>query len=54
MDRVSSKFYNMMLVERMLVGSGLVFLLSFKFEEVVPMAVFVGVGVLIAIKKPYK
>ena len=54
MDRLSSKFYNLMLAERVVVGSGLIFLLSVKFEGALPMVVFVATGALIAVKKPYK
>jgi hypothetical protein len=29
-DKLSSKYYNMMIVERLIVGNGLIFLLSIK------------------------
>lgn len=43
-----------MLVERLLVGSCLVFLLATNFGTAIPLAVFILLGVFVAIKKPYK
>ena len=38
----------------MLVGSGLVFLLSVKVEAALPIAIFVATGIFVAVKRPYK
>lgn len=53
-DRVSSKFYNFMLVERILVGSCLVFLLTANIGAVVPLSVFLLTGIFVAVRKPYR
>ena len=53
-DRVSSKQYNFFIVERVLVGSCLVFLLSTGFGAGVPLAVFVVMGAMVLFRKPYK
>jgi len=52
-DRISSKFYNIMAVERLLVGSGLVFLMSVKFKGALPLTVFVILAAFILLRKPY-
>lgn len=43
-----------MMVERLLVGSGLVLLLSVKVEAIVPLAIFALTGTYILLRKPYK
>ena len=53
-DRVSSKYYNFMLFERVLVGSCLVFMLAANIGAVVPLAVFLLTGIFIAVRKPYR
>lgn len=53
-DRVSSKYYNYMLFERLLVGSCLVFMLAANIGAVVPLAVFLLTGIFIAVRKPYR
>jgi hypothetical protein len=53
-DRVSSKYYNFMLFERVLVGSCLVFMLAANIGAVVPLAVFMLTGIFIAVRKPYR
>lgn len=53
-DKVSSKYYNFMLFERLLVGSCLVFLLSVNINAAIPMGVFLLTGIFVAVKKPYR
>jgi membrane-associated HD superfamily phosphohydrolase len=53
-DKLSSKFYNFMMLERVLVGVGLVLLLNVNAEAVLPMIVFIAIGAFIFVKKPYK
>lgn len=43
-----------MLVERVLVGSCLVFLLSTNIGAIVPLVVFLLTGIFVAVKKPYR
>jgi hypothetical protein len=43
-----------MMVERLLVGVGMVLLLKFNVKGVLPMPIFVIIGIFIAVKKPYK
>jgi dipeptide/tripeptide permease len=53
-DRLSSKYYNYMLFERLLVGSCLVFMLAANIGAVVPLAVLILTGIFIAVRKPYR
>lgn len=53
-DTLSSKQYNIVIVERVIVGSCLVFLLSTGFGAAIALAVFVLLGIEVLIKKPYK
>ncbi len=53
-DKLSSKMYNFLLVERVLVGGCLVFLLAVSMEAVVPLAVFLLTGVFVVVKRPYR
>lgn len=43
-----------MLIERLLVGSCLIFLISSGIGAVVPLVVFIILGAIVLIKKPYK
>jgi hypothetical protein len=53
-DKFSSKLYNLLMIERVVVGIGLVMLLSTTFAGAIPIAAFVLIGIFVAIKRPYK
>jgi hypothetical protein len=53
-DKVSPKFYNAMILERLVTGTGLVFLLNFDAEGALLMVIFIIAVVFIAVKRPYR
>lgn len=53
-DKLSSKYYNFMIIERVLLGVCLVVMLPIALEGVVPSAVFLLTGAFVVVKKPYK
>ena len=53
-DKISAKYYNFMLIERVIVGSCLIFMLPVAVEGVVPAAIFLLIGIFVIVKKPYK
>jgi len=48
------KYYNLMLIERVLVGSCLIFLLSTGLGMAVGLAIFTVIGAYVLFKKPYR
>lgn len=53
-DKLSSKYYNFMLIERVLLGACLVVMLPIAMEGAVPSGVFLLTGVFVIVKKPYQ
>lgn len=53
-DKVSQKFYNLMIIERILIGAGLVLLLNVNVVGAVPLAIFALTAIFIVVKSPYK
>ena len=52
-DKISSRCFNIMLVERFVVGSCLVFMLSVSLEIILPLAVYVLLLIFVIVKQPY-
>jgi len=52
--KLMAKFYNAIIVERIVVGSGLVLLISVKKEGLLPLIIFLLIGAFIGVKQPYK
>lgn len=52
-DKICSKYYNFMLIERILVGSLLIFMLPVAVEGIIPTAIFLICGIFVFVKKPY-
>jgi hypothetical protein len=52
-DTLCSKFYNAMILERLIVGMALVLLLKVNVEALLPMLVFIGAVFFIVLKRPY-
>ncbi len=53
-DKVSSKYYNFMLIERVLLGACLVVMLPIAMEGAVPSAIFLLTGIFVIVKRPYQ
>lgn len=53
-DRLSSKYYNFVLLERVINGCGLVLLLSVSMGAVLPMAMFLLTAGFVAVKSPHR
>ena len=52
-DKFSAKFYVLPMVERAIIGSCLVALLSFNLEGIIPLIFFIGLGAVVILKRPY-
>lgn len=53
-DCISPKYYNFVLVERLLVGAGLVMLLTVKPEAALPITPFLLTIIFVAVKSPHR
>ena len=51
---VSTKYYCLVMIERMIIGLSLVILLKVNVEAAFPLAIFLTFGILVAVKRPYR
>ena len=51
---VDKKMYNVMIVERFIIGLILIFTYSLKFALIIPMVFFLILAILVFIRKPYQ
>lgn len=53
-DFVSSKFYNIMIIERSSIGIGLILLINAKMSMTLPLTISLIMAIFVAIRFPYK
>ena len=53
-SKVDRKMYNILILERFIVGLSIVITYQLKFSLIIPMVLFLLLGIFVFIKKPYK
>ena len=53
MDKICPKYYAIMLLERLVVGVCLVLLIDIDYDIIVPISIFLVIGIFVIIKKPF-
>lgn len=51
---IDKKMYNIMIIERFIIGSVLIFTYSLKFSLIILMILFLILGIFVIVRKPYK